>query len=78
MPNYVKNEKGYSKLQLQTKAIKEAYRKKKSQKKFPTSVSLPEEVISRLKRIALDSGVPYQSIMRRLIIEGLEKLDDAA
>lgn len=78
MPNYVKNEKGYNKVKFNSKAIKEAYSKSKSIKKYPTSINLPEDVIAELKALALKMGVPYQTIMRKLIIEGLEKLKDAA
>lgn len=78
MPNYVKNEKGYSKVKFNAKAIKEAYSKSKTQKKHPTSVNLPEEVIAELKMLALKMGVPYQTLMRKLIVEGLEKLKGAA
>jgi predicted DNA binding CopG/RHH family protein len=78
MPNYVKNEKGYSKVSFNAKAIKEAYSKHKTAKKHPTSVNLPEEVIAELKSIALKMGVPYQTIMRKLIVEGLEGLKKVA
>jgi hypothetical protein len=78
MPNYVKNEKGYSKVTFNAKAIKEAYSKSKTTKKYPTSVNLPEEVIAELKALALKMGVPYQTIMRKLIVEGLESLKKAA
>ena len=78
MPNYVKNEKNYGKLKFNAKAIKEAYAKTKTTKKYPTSVNLPEEVVAELKAIALKMGIPYQTIMRKLILEGLEKLKDAA
>jgi predicted DNA binding CopG/RHH family protein len=78
MPNYVKNEKGYAKVKFNAKAIKEAYAKTKSAKKFPTSINLPEEVVAQLKAVALKMGIPYQTIMRKLIVEGLEKLKNAA
>jgi len=74
MPNYVKNEKGYSKTKFNAKAIKDAYSKAKTKKKHPTSVNLPEEVVTELKALALKMDVPYQTLMRRLIVEGLEKL----
>ena len=78
MSNYVKNEKGYSKVKFNAKAIKEAYSKNKTAKKHPTSVNLPEDVVAELKELALKMGIPYQTIMRRLIVEGLEKLKKAA
>jgi predicted DNA binding CopG/RHH family protein len=78
MPNYVKNEKGYEKIAFNAKAIREAYRKSKTAKKHPTSVNLPENVIAELKAMALKMGIPYQTIMRKLIVEGLEELKKAA
>lgn len=78
MSNSVKNEKGYSKVKFDAKAIKEAYSNRKTAKKFPTSISLGEEVVADLKGIAAKKGIPYQTLMRMLIIEGLEKLKKAA
>ena len=78
MPKYVKNEKGYSKVKFNAQAIKDAYSKNKTTKKYPTSVNLPEDVVAELKALALKMGVPYQTIMRKLIIDGLEKLKDVA
>jgi len=78
MPSYVKNEKGYVKVKFDAKAIKEAYSKRKTAKKFPTSVSLAEEVVADLKSIASKKGIPYQTLMKMLIMEGLEKLKKAA
>lgn len=78
MPNYVKNKKGYSKVEFNAKEVKKAYDKRKKAKKFPTSISLPDEVVVELKAIANDKGVPYQTLMRMLIIEGLEKLKKSA
>jgi hypothetical protein len=77
MPSYVKNEKGYNKIKFNAKAIKDAYSKAKTKKKHPTSVNLPEEIVTELKALALKMDVPYQTLMRRLIVEGLEKLRSA-
>jgi hypothetical protein len=74
MPNYVKNEKGYRKVKFNAKAIKDAYSKAKTKKKHPTSVNLPEEIVTELKALALKMDIPYQTLMRRLIVEGLAKL----
>lgn len=49
MPNYVKNEKGYKNVKFDAKAVKKAYSKKKAKKKYPTSINLPEEVVTELK-----------------------------
>ncbi len=73
MPNYVKNEKGYANIKFNAKAVKDAYSKAKTKRKHPTSVNLPEEVITALKALALKMDVPYQTLMRKFIIEGLTK-----
>jgi len=77
MRSYVKNEKGYKNVKFDAKAIKEAYAKTKAKKKHPTSINLPEEIVLELKALALKMNVPYQTLMRRLIIEGLAKLRTA-
>lgn len=77
MSNYVKNEKGYGSIKFNAKAIKNAYSKAKSKKKHPTSVNLPEDVITELKALALKMDVPYQNLMRKLIIDGIVKLRTA-
>jgi hypothetical protein len=74
MRSYVKNEKGYGKVKFNAKAVKEAYSKAKTKRKQPTSVNLPEEVITELKALALKMDVPYQTLMRKFILEGLAKL----
>lgn len=74
MRSYVKNEKGYKNVKFDAKAVKDAYAKSKARKKHPTSINLPEDVITELKALALKMDVPYQTLMRRLIIEGLAKL----
>jgi predicted DNA binding CopG/RHH family protein len=74
MRSYVKNEKGYRKVKFNAKAVKDAYSKAKSKRKQPTSVNLPEEVITQLKAFALKMDVPYQTLMRKFILEGLAKM----
>ncbi len=73
MPNFVKNEKGYARVKYTAKAVKDAYAKTKTKRKHPTSVNLPEEVITGLKALALQMEVPYQTLMRKFITEGLAK-----
>lgn len=78
MPTYAKSDKTYNKIEIDTKAIKRAYEKRKKAKKFPTSISLPEDVVAELKAIAQKKGIPYQTLMRMLIVEGVEKLRKSA
>ena len=79
MKDYVKNknEKDYDELEIDTNAINDAYKKQKASK-YPTSVNLPENVVSELKEIAIKKGIPYQVLMRMIIVEGLEKLKQSA
>ena len=77
MGNYVKNEKGYEKITFDAKTVKQAYAKRKKEKKFPTSINLSQDVVIALKGIAQKKGIPYQTLMRMLIVEGLEKLKAA-
>jgi len=77
MPSYVKNKRGYSNVEFDEKKVKAAYEKRKQSKKFPTSISLPENVVIELKAIAQKKGLPYQTLMRMLIIEGLDKLKES-
>ena len=74
MPSYVKNKRGYTKVEFDAKGVKKAYDDRKKSKKFPTSISLPENTVAELKTLAQTKGIPYQTLMRMLIIEGLEKL----
>jgi predicted DNA binding CopG/RHH family protein len=78
MPNYAKNERKYSKVEFDERSVKSAYAKRKKAKKFPTSISLPEDIVAQLKAIAQKKGLPYQTLMRMLIIEGLDNLKKSA
>ena len=80
MKTYVKNEKGkaYETIEIDEKAIKRAYNDQKKAKKHPTSISLPEGVVIELKDAAQKKGIPYQTLMRMLIVEGLAKLRKSA
>jgi predicted DNA binding CopG/RHH family protein len=78
MASYAKSEKSYEAIEIDAKAIKKAYDKRKKTKKFPTSISLPEDTVAELKVIAAKKGLPYQTLMRMLIVEGLEKLRKSA
>jgi len=77
MTNYAKSDKGYKKIDIDTKAIKRAHDKRKKAE-TPTSVTLPIEIVAELKAIAQQKGLPYQTLMRMLIVEGLENLRKSA
>jgi predicted DNA binding CopG/RHH family protein len=73
---YMKPAKGYEQVEFDQEAVKKA--QKKINRKMPTSVSLPPEVIEELKDVAEAKGIPYQVLMRSFIIEGLKRLKDVA
>ena len=78
MPNSVKSEKGYSKVTFEAKKVKAAYKKLKATRKHPTSINLSEDTVADLKRLAAAKGIPYQTLMRMLVLEGVERLKKAA
>jgi predicted DNA binding CopG/RHH family protein len=78
MKNYVKNKDEYNEIEVDEDAIKKAYDKLKKSAKHPTSINLPENVVVQLKDIAKKKSVPYQTLMRMLIVEGLERLKKSA
>lgn len=72
---YAKSKKEYNEVEFNKEAIKSA---RKINRKMPTSVSLPQEVVTELKQLADKKGIPYQVLMRSFIIEGLENLKKAS
>ena len=50
----------------------------KDSRKKPTSVALDEKTIEELKLVAEKQGIPYQVLIRVLILDGLERLKKAA
>lgn len=78
MKNYVKNNDEYNEIEMDEEAVKKAYDKLKKSTKHPTSINLPENVVVQLKDIAKKKSVPYQTLMRMLIVEGLERLKKSA
>ena len=72
----IKSKPEYDKVDFDLKKSKEAQRK--MNRKMPTSVTLPPEVVTELKQIAEKKGIPYQVLMRSFILEGLEKLKKAS
>lgn len=69
--NYSKSLPEYDEVEFEEEAVLNA---RKINRKMPTSVSLPPEVVEELKKMAVKKGIPYQVLMRSFIIEGLEKL----
>jgi predicted DNA binding CopG/RHH family protein len=78
MKNYVKQNNEYDDIEFDADAVKNAYDKLKKSAKHPTSINLPENVVVQLKDFAKKKSVPYQTLMRMLIVEGLERLKKSA
>lgn len=74
----VKNDPVYKNNKYDEKEIIAAYNKKKREAKFPTSIALDKSTVAQLKEIAQKKGIPYQALMRMLILEGLERMQEVA
>jgi len=77
MTYYVKNEPGYEKVEYNRSRVRQAARRLKKSRKQPTSVALDPAVIRELRKEAADRDIPYQVLMRMLIVQGLRKLKKA-
>ena len=78
MPTYVKSEPGYDKVTYDRAKVRATARRLKKGRKLPTSVALDPAVIRTLRDQAQERGLPYQVLMRMLIVEGLRKLKKAS
>ena len=72
---YAKNGKGST---FDSKKIKAAYKKIKVAKKHPASINLSEETLSELKALATKKGLPYQTLIRMLVLEGIARIKKSA
>jgi hypothetical protein len=45
--------------------------------KFPTSIALDKTTVAQLKDFAQKKRIPYQALIYTLILEGLERSQDA-
>ena len=78
MTHYVKSESQYEKVSYNRNKVRQAARGLKRSRKQPTSVALDPAVIRRLRKEAEARDVPYQVLMRMLIVQGLRKLEKAS
>ena len=77
--SYAKSLKSYEgPFELEADKILAAMRRYKESRKKPTSVALDEKTIAELKAIAEKQGIPYQVLIRVLILNGLERIKKAA
>ena len=72
---YAKSLPEYDEVEFDEKAVLNS---RKIQRKMPTSVSLPPEIVDELKKVATKKGIPYQVLMRSFIIEGLQRLKEVS
>jgi predicted DNA binding CopG/RHH family protein len=78
MTYYVKSEPGYERVTYNRAKVRAAALRQRKARKKPTSLALDPAVILELKREAEARGLPYQVLMRMLIVEGLKKLKRAS
>jgi predicted DNA binding CopG/RHH family protein len=64
--------------ELDAEKILAAMKRYKDSKKKPTSIALDEKTIAELKKEAGKKEIPYQTLMRVLILDGLARLKRAA
>ena len=77
--SYAKSLKSYDEpFELEAEKILAAMKRYKDSRKRPTSVALDEKTIEELKLVAEKQGIPYQVLIRVLILDGLERLKKAA
>lgn len=77
--SYAKSLKSYEgPFELEADKILAAMKRYKDSRKKPTSVALDEKTIEELKLVAEKQGIPYQVLIRVLILDGLERLKKAA
>jgi hypothetical protein len=69
---YVKSLPEYDKVEFDYKKSKADQLKRK---RMPTSINLSPITVKKLKAIAKKKDIPYQVLMRCLIIEGLYNLE---
>jgi predicted DNA binding CopG/RHH family protein len=77
--SYAKSLKEYDQpFEFEAEKILAAMKRYKDSRKKPTSVALDEKTILELKSLAEKQGIPYQVLIRVLILDGLERIKKAA
>ena len=74
MTYYVKSKGDYDKVSFDREKVRAAAIRLRKKRKKPTSVALDPMVIKALRREAESRGLPYQVLMRMLIVQGLKTL----
>ena len=78
MKKSVKRLKTYDHIDFDSKEILLGLSRLKGARRKPTSIALEEEMLRELKEVAEAKGIPYQVLMRILIVDGLKKLKKIA
>ena len=78
MAYYVKSDPIYDNVTYNRADARASAKRIKKVLKQPTSVALDPSVIRQLRREAVQRGIPYQVLMRMLIVEGLRNLKKAS
>jgi predicted DNA binding CopG/RHH family protein len=77
--SYVKSQRAYDEaFELDAAKILAAMKRSRDARKKPTSIALDEETVLELKKLAAKQGIPYQVLIRVLILDGLQRLKKAA
>lgn len=78
MTYYARNDSSYAKVSYNRGKVRATARRLKRDRKQPTSIALDPATIRELRHRALERGIPYQVLMRMLIVEGLRNLRKAS
>ncbi len=80
MNKYIKNinENDYNEIEFDNAKVAEGYKKHKKFAKNPTSINLSEETIAELKALAIKKGFVHQTLMRVIILEGIDRMKKSA
>ena len=74
MKAYAKKLKMYDKIEFDVDEIIQGMSRLKNARRKPTSIALEEAILDNLKEVAAKKGMPYQVLMRLLIMDGLKKI----
>jgi len=78
MKKYAKRLKAYDRIEFDTQEIIAGMSRLKGARRKPTSIALEEDTLKEVKNLAQEQGIPYQVLMRLLIINGIKNLKKVA
>ncbi|MBF0361536.1 MAG: hypothetical protein HQK49_11020 [Oligoflexia bacterium] len=77
MKKYAKQLKEYNKIDFDPEDILAEMSRLKGHRRKPISVALEEDIVKNIKSMALKKGIPYQVLIRLLIVDGVRRLKAA-